>query len=284
MKNDTVEKLNTLESFSFTPSGQAEQFLLFPYSAGRFTCEDRYSGWKPQQKGYFFFFLLKGEMAFYEYEQKRTVKSGSAWLLPASAVKIFDTVSSFDILWLQFDGKDAKNLYDYVQTCTDNPIQPQNPKKIKKLLKEILGALSQKKGLQEPEISLKIYTLLMECATVPTKHPKKSKGYEDAVHEAQEYIRENLCLPLKVKDIAKHVHMSPSHFSRVFKEETESSPYEYVLSARLAAAKQYLTETDWNIEKIAFQIGFNSESNFIYFFTSNAGVSPKKFRKLSETK
>lgn len=74
--------------------------------------------------------------------------------------------------------------------------------------------------------------------------------------------------------------MSSSHFSRVFKQQTGFSPYDYVLLSRLNRAKYLLLETDMPISAIAYDIGFNSESNFIYFFTENEGISPGKFRKL----
>ncbi len=70
------------------------------------------------------------------------------------------------------------------------------------------------------------------------------------------------------------------YFPVVFKQQTGFSPYDYVLLARLTHAKNYLQKTDLPIAQIAEETGFNSESNFIYFFTKNAGVSPSKFRKL----
>ena len=74
--------------------------------------------------------------------------------------------------------------------------------------------------------------------------------------------------------------MSPSHFSNIFKKQTGLSPYDYVLITRLNHAKNYLQKSDMNISEIAEKVGFNSESNFIYFFTKNTGISPSKFRKI----
>ena len=76
------------------------------------------------------------------------------------------------------------------------------------------------------------------------------------------------------------MHMSPSHFSRVFKQQTGFSPYDYVLIVRLNRAKELLQRTSMTVSEIAYETGFNSESNFIYFFTTNVGISPGKFRRL----
>jgi AraC family transcriptional regulator len=74
--------------------------------------------------------------------------------------------------------------------------------------------------------------------------------------------------------------MSPSHFSRVFKQQTGFSPYDYVLVSRLNRAKEYLQKTSMTVSEIAYEVGFNSDTNFIFFFKSNTGLSPAKFRKL----
>ncbi len=53
-----------------------------------------------------------------------------------------------------------------------------------------------------------------------------------------------------------------------------------VLISRLNKAKELLRQTDMNISQIAAAVGFNSDSNFIHFFSQNTGISPKSFRKL----
>lgn len=76
----------------------------------------------------------------------------------------------------------------------------------------------------------------------------------------------------------KSAHLSSSQFSRSFKKHTGTSPYDYLLSVRLARAKELLKNTNLPISDIAYQTGFASDSNFIYFFRKNEGISPLKFR------
>ena len=68
-----------------------------------------------------------------------------------------------------------------------------------------------------------------------------------------------------VQKLADEVHMSKSHFSRVFKQQTGFSPYDYVLISRLNRAKDLLQKTEMSVASIAYETGFNSESNFILF-------------------
>ena len=90
----------------------------------------------------------------------------------------------------------------------------------------------------------------------------------------------NLSNNITVEDLAKIANMSVTNFSRVFRQHTGFSPYDYVLSSRINKAKEYLLKTDISIAQCAYETGFNSEANFIFCFTNSEGISPGKFRKL----
>ena len=100
------------------------------------------------------------------------------------------------------------------------------------------------------------------------------------IDSAKEYIVKNYQRELTVSEIAKAVNLSPSYFSKVFKKSTALSPYDYLLSVRLDKAKELLVNSDIPISEIAYRCGFNSTSNFIYFFKKETGLSPLKFRRI----
>ena len=80
--------------------------------------------------------------------------------------------------------------------------------------------------------------------------------------------------------LADELHISPTHLSRLFRQYTGFSPYDYVIAVRISKAKEYLLTTDKSITDIAYLTGFNSQANFIYCFKNHEGMSPGKFRKL----
>ena len=127
-------------------------------------------------------------------------------------------------------------------------------------------------------MSLDIYKLFIELLNPQSIKSKGKNNYEDNMQEVKDFITDNLSQNLSVQQLADSVHMSASHFARVFKQQTGFSPYDFVLISRLNRAKDYLQKTDMSIAQIAYNTGFNSESNFIYFFTKNTGLSPNNFR------
>lgn len=159
-------------------------------------------------------------------------------------------------------------------------IRCSDPDHVERLLFRIFNGMASDNKPSEINWSLDIYKILAELLNPLHISIKNNTSYEDSIQDAKKYISDHLNEKLTVQDIADIIHMSPSHFSRVFRQQTGFSPYDFVLVSRLNRAKDFLQKTDMSISQIAFDIGFNSESNFIYFFTKSTGLSPSKFRKL----
>lgn len=78
------------------------------------------------------------------------------------------------------------------------------------------------------------------------------------VHEAQDYLIDNLAKENSVESLALHVGMSPRNLSRVFKEKTGSTILEYLTLLRKEYANTMLNNPEYTIECIASKCGFKS--------------------------
>lgn len=101
----------------------------------------------------------------------------------------------------------------------------------------------------------------------------------DIVNLACNYISANYSKPLTLKSLSEHFSISQSHFSRLFRQKTNTSPINYILNVRLDNAKRLLEETDLKINYIANQCGFNDSSYFSCYFKKHYGLSPNEVRK-----
>jgi AraC family transcriptional regulator len=93
---------------------------------------------------------------------------------------------------------------------------------------------------------------------------------------AVEYIQDQLDTELTVSGIAKAVYMSPYHFTRLFKESTGQSPYQYVVDARVRKAKELLTTGKFTISEAAHHVGFVDQSHLTRHFKRVFGLPPKR--------
>lgn len=99
------------------------------------------------------------------------------------------------------------------------------------------------------------------------------------VNMAARFIEENCCQKIDVTDVAKSVHLSYSHLSRLFKLHLGESLNHYINKARLKKAQYLLKCSDKDIDSIASESGFRSSIYFCSIFKKTIGMSPGHYRR-----
>ena len=100
----------------------------------------------------------------------------------------------------------------------------------------------------------------------------------DAVRKARNYIHSHLTSALTLDEIAAHVGMSPCHFCKVFKRATRLTFTDYVNRARVENAKQLLLKPQRRVTEVAYDVGFQSLSQFNRCFRRVTAESPTEYR------
>ena len=100
------------------------------------------------------------------------------------------------------------------------------------------------------------------------------------IRRAQDFIRENLTDGISLKEIADAAgDVSPYHFSRLFKQATGFSPYQFLIECRVLMAQQLLrAKRGLSLGEIAFRCGFADQSAFTRCFRQRTGLTPKQYR------
>ncbi|WP_299783589.1 AraC family transcriptional regulator [uncultured Roseobacter sp.] len=91
-------------------------------------------------------------------------------------------------------------------------------------------------------------------------------------------IRDRLDQSISVDDLAREAGMSPSHFSRVFKETLGSTPMQYVLAYRVEQAIRMMAEPARALGDIALTCGFADQAHFSRSFKQVTGQTPRQYR------
>jgi transcriptional regulator GlxA family with amidase domain len=89
----------------------------------------------------------------------------------------------------------------------------------------------------------------------------------------------NLERDLSVEALAAQANLSPRQFNRRFKQMFGVGPAEQVETLRLDAARDHLTGSDANIDRIASAVGFKSDDAFRRAFDRRFGLSPSHYRQ-----
>lgn len=79
--------------------------------------------------------------------------------------------------------------------------------------------------------------------------------------------------------LSKKLNISDRHLRRIFNEELNVSPIDYIETSRLLLAKNLITDTDLSISDIAFASGYKSLRRFNDAFKNKYRIPPSHFRK-----
>lgn len=100
---------------------------------------------------------------------------------------------------------------------------------------------------------------------------------------AIELITRDYARALTVGDLAGSVLMSPSNFSRLFKQHFGVTPHKYLLRVRLMAACDLLATTSLSIGEISVRTGFYDTSHLTHELRRNRGMTPTDYRSEYQT-
>lgn len=90
---------------------------------------------------------------------------------------------------------------------------------------------------------------------------------------------ERLSEPLDVATLARHACVSPRTFARRFREETGTTPAQWLLDQRTLAAQALLERTDLPVEQVAQRSGFGSAASLRQHLGRRARTTPTAYRR-----
>jgi transcriptional regulator GlxA family with amidase domain len=102
---------------------------------------------------------------------------------------------------------------------------------------------------------------------------------EDSLEGTRRWAAERLAEPLDVAAMARHAAVSPRTFARRFREETGTTPLQWLLSRRVVEARRLLEETDLPVEEVAWRVGFATPASLREHFRRTMETTPSAYRR-----
>ncbi|MGW0553851.1 GlxA family transcriptional regulator [Streptomyces sp. NPDC002926] len=93
------------------------------------------------------------------------------------------------------------------------------------------------------------------------------------------WMEENAGRELTVGEIAAHAGLSTRTLNRRFREQTATTPVQWLHRARVRQAQYLLETTGYSVDRIATQVGFGSPTAFRDRFKRQVGTSPHAYRR-----
>ncbi|MDO8540179.1 MAG: PocR ligand-binding domain-containing protein [Opitutaceae bacterium] len=187
----------------------------------------------------------------------------------------------------------GEGLIAFLQTgriLIESPNQRQFSKTTRELLR--LGTEIDLKQLEEAYYATRVlapdqYESMVRLLTIFAGHLaaagnqlalQRSAPEDSPVSRARKIIDEGYREELSLGEVAGRVNVSAGYFSMMFKKVTGLNFGDYVARLRVEKAKNLLQNPKFRISEVAYEVGFQSLSQFNRTFRRILGASPRAWR------
>lgn len=110
----------------------------------------------------------------------------------------------------------------------------------------------------------------------PREH--SNKLHESVFPAILAYIHQNYMQELSLENLVREFHYSKSYIIRIFRQNANMTPVEYIKRYRLEKAKERLFSSTKSVLEVAIECGFQNVSYFTRSFKKHTGITPGAFR------
>lgn len=93
------------------------------------------------------------------------------------------------------------------------------------------------------------------------------------------YFKENYMKKISVEEISHYTYLSTTYVTKIFKEETGSTPINYLIGVRMNKAKDLLQDGTLSVKEVAKSVGYDDPYYFSKLFKKHCGLSPTLYRR-----
>jgi len=152
---------------------------------------------------------------------------------------------------------------------------------LKTLYHSFFSYLKQDRKPSPKIIELKFREMILNVCSHPNNMALKDVLYtisKNVDNTIEHIMEEQYIYNLKIEEFARLCGRSVSTFKRDFKKLYHTTPGKWLLKKRLQLACNLMLNTDFTIQQICYDCGFESDSHFIRSFKDEYGDTPKQWR------
>ncbi|MGT2742309.1 AraC family transcriptional regulator [Streptococcus plurextorum] len=258
---------------------------FYPVQFGMEACKPLHSFGPTMRQHYLFHYIISGSGTFYDTSEQRQyrLKAGQGFLICPNTICSYeaDKDNPWTYIWIEFDGLKTEHFLHQAGLSKTQPIFSQHAapteSPVYHTMKQVLSLHHQKSSAIIGHLYLFISNLIDYSLTKTTSHHNESKEFY--IREAINFVERNYEKAISVDDLAQVCNLNRHYFSRLFKEQMNISPQQFIIQYRLSEACELLKNTDKTLQEIAEAIGYSNQFNFSTAFKRHYQISPQRWRK-----
>ncbi|MDD5574994.1 MAG: response regulator [Candidatus Omnitrophica bacterium] len=118
------------------------------------------------------------------------------------------------------------------------------------------------------------------------KKPEKTLkgGIRDKIDQMKYFAQKNYHKNIRLDDLAQRLFLSQKYLSKIFRQYTGITYNEYKIKVKIEKARELLKKKDFNIYRIAENMGYQNTESFIRIFERETGYTPTQYREQARKK
>lgn len=233
-------------------------------------------------------FILHGKGTLEIGDKSYSLSRGQIFVIPPDIETYYyaDPKDPWHYTWVSFGGSKAAVYLEKAGISADHPVRDAyiQPEDFLAYTEKILDhhELTIANELTRTALLYEILALLVQSQNQnqALKRQEIMPDYspELYVNYALEYICNNYT-HVRVQDIASYIGITRSYLTRIFKQQLNTSPQEYILTYRMEQGRRLLCTTKLSVQEVAARIGYEDPLTFSKVFKHAFGLSPKYYRE-----
>lgn len=139
--------------------------------------------------------------------------------------------------------------------------------------------ICKNRHLTANEINMRCASIFTELVMFISNEINKDNRISEEALILKNYIDLHTEEHTSIKTLSKLIFKSESQTIRIFKNNFNITPYDYLLNNKINRAKIIIANTNLSIKETAYRLGFSDEHYFSNIFRKKTGVSPKEYRQ-----
>ncbi len=281
---------NDISIYKMTQMMITKDFEVYHYRDSNFNSPDFHN-----HDFYEVYLFLDGNVTYYIEEKVYDLCAGDILLIPPGKmhrpiISNSQTVYERIVLWLNCDyltsldtqGENLINNINMIGSVKEYIINlgMEDFSFITNVFQRLIHQSHKLKNcsqtLTKSYISIILFIISMKFKDSLLNEQQQNENM-NIIPEVIKYINEHLLESLSLDDICNEFFISKFHLIRKFKEYTNSTVYDYIITKRIIVARKLIRQ-GITATNACEQCGFSDYSNFYKSFTSKTGMTPSQFK------
>ena len=272
--------------FSIFPN---ENFIdLGLYQYGWEHCEPSHSFGPASRNHYLFHYVFSGTGTLMADDAKGvtqtySIKSGEGFLIFPGQITTYiaDKKLPWEYAWVEFDGLRVKEFLETAGLTAQSPIYRSANRELQGHMKDELLSIIHGKEHSSLYLIGHLYLFLDMMIQSSFSHKEFSAGKlkDFYIREAISFIEQNYGHPITVEDIAIFCNLNRSYLGKIFRDELNKTPQQFLIYYRMNRAAELLKFSETTVGEIGKLVGYPNQLHFSRAFKNVFGIPPTQWRR-----